>query len=325
MPPRKSRKDPGPQPQASFRDRFFPDAKTSKHPGFIPLQLATLRDIVPTGGRWLYEIKFDGYRMQAQRQDSIPRIFTRSGLDWTNKFSFLEGALAMLPARELIIDGEIVSPDKSGRPNFSSLQADIAADRQDRMIYYAFDLLYLDGVDLRNTPLIKRKKMLQTFVDEAKSEKIVYSEHFEKDGKRVFESACEHHLEGIIAKRTDGIYKSGRSEEWLKIKCAMTDQFVIVGYVPGGHGGGLGAIRLGRKKGGELVYAGKTGTGFNAKNSSTLMKQLRALEITKPPLKMPAKKRDTKWVEPELVANIEYRDITDEGYLRHSSFKGLSQ
>ena len=115
-----------------------------------------------------------------------------------------------------------------------------------------------------------------------------------------------------------------RTEDWLKIKCAMTDKFVIVGYVPGGHGGGLGAIRLGRKKGGQLVYAGKTGTGFNAKNSSTLMKQLKALEVLKPPLKMPKKKRDTKWVEPKLMAKIEYRDITDDGYVRHSSFKGLA-
>jgi bifunctional non-homologous end joining protein LigD len=318
----KRRKDPGPQPPKTFSG--IPGAVKNPHPGFIPPQLATLRDQSPQGKNWIFEIKLDGYRLQMQRKNGKVAILTRSGLNWTNEFSQLESSAAMLASGNCIIDGEAVSADAQGRPNFSQLQADIADNRQDRMVYYAFDLLYLDGYDLRGAPLIERKRLLHELLKETQPRSIVFSEHFDVDGRHMFKMACEHRLEGIIAKRADAVYRSIRNEDWLKIKCAQTGKYVIVGYVPGGHGSGLGAIRLGRKQGKDLIYAGKTGTGFNARNTTGLIKKLKALEIPSPPLKMPKKKRDTKWVEPKLMAKIEYRDITDDGYVRHSSFKGLA-
>jgi bifunctional non-homologous end joining protein LigD len=318
----KRRKDPGPQPQHFTFD--VPGMLPAKHPGFISPQLATLRDSPPQGKNWIFEVKLDGYRLQLHRKNAVTSILTRSGLNWTSKFSALESGAAMLATRNAVIDGEVVSTDEEGRPNFSMLQADIADNRQDRMIYYAFDLLYLDGYDLRGSRLIERKKVLHDLLNETRPRGIVFSEHFDVSGAEMFKSACEHRLEGIIAKRADAPYRSIRSEDWLKIKCAMTGKYIIVGYVPGGHGSGLGAIRLGRKQGKGLIYAGKTGTGFNARNTTGLMKKLKALEIPSPPLKMPKKKSDTKWVEPKLTAKIEYRDITDDGYVRHSSFKGLA-
>ena len=172
----------------------------------------------------------------------------------------------MLPARELIMDGELVSLDDCGRPNFSQLQADISTGRQSRMQLYAFDLLYLDGFDFRRAPLIERKRVLQSLLLEAQPRGILFSEHFEADGEAMYQGACQNRLEGIIAKRADSVYKSKRSEVWLKIKCVMTGEYVIVGYVPGGIGG-LGALRIARKDSGHPTYAGKTGTGFTVKSA----------------------------------------------------------
>ena len=285
---------------------------------FIKPQLATLYDYdtVPSG-KWLYEVKFDGYRMQVNRERGKSRFFTRSGLDWLNKFSFLHAGLEKVPP-DIIIDGEVVSVEHDGRPNFSQLQDDIKRNRQDRMTFYAFDLLYLGGADLRMLPQTERKLRLKKVL--MKIPGITYSEHHTEGAKEMLAQACELNLEGLIAKRPDAPYRSDRNENWLKLKCVQTDHFIIVGYVPASIGRGLGALRLATK---DLQYAGKVGTGFSDKVSISLRKQLDLISIPKPPIKIP-RKIDTTWVEPKLKVRVAYRDITNDGMLRHASFKGLA-
>ena len=284
---------------------------------FIKPQLATLYDTVPTG-KWLYEVKFDGYRMQANRERGKSRFFTRSGLDWLRKFSFIEAGMEKLPS-DIIIDGEVVSVEPNGRSNFSQLQDDIKRGRQNRMTFYAFDLLYLSGQDLRMLPQLERKARLQKVLKNTVPG-ITYSEHHTDSAKEMLAQACELNLEGLIAKRPDAPYRSERNENWLKLKCIQTDQFLIVGYEPASVGPGLGALRVATRN---LKYAGKVGTGFTDKVSLSLRKELDRFGVAKPPIKVP-RKRNTRWVEPRLMAKVAYRDITSEGMLRHASFKGLA-
>jgi bifunctional non-homologous end joining protein LigD len=286
---------------------------------FIKPQLATLYDYetVPPG-KWLYEVKFDGYRMQANRQRGQSRFFTRSGLNWLGKFSFIDAGLERLPP-DIVIDGEVVSVEPNGRSNFSQLQDDIKRDRQDRMTFYVFDLLYLGGEDMRALPQTERKLRLQQVLKK-KIPGITYSEHHTTGAKEMLAQACQMNLEGLIAKRPDAPYRSDRNENWLKLKCVQTDQFIIVGYEPASVGPGLGALRVATK---DLKYAGKVGTGFSDKVSLSLRKHLDQFGVDKAPIKVPRKK-NTRWVEPRLLAKVAYRDISSDGMLRHASFKGLA-
>jgi bifunctional non-homologous end joining protein LigD len=186
------------------------------------------------------------------------------------------------------------------------------------MTFYAFDLLYLGGADLRMLPQTERKLRLKKVLKKIPG--ITYSEHHTEGAKEMLAQACELNLEGLIAKRPDAPYRSDRNENWLKLKCVQTDQFIIVGYVPASSGRGLGALRLATK---DLQYAGKVGTGFSDKVSISLRKQLDLISIPKAPIKIP-RKRDTTWVEPKLQVKVAYRDITDDGMLRHASFKGMA-
>jgi bifunctional non-homologous end joining protein LigD len=284
---------------------------------FIKPQLATLYDGIPAG-KWLLEVKFDGYRMQINREKGKSRFFTRSGLNWLPKFSFIHQGLEKLPP-DVVIDGEVVSIEQNGRSNFSQLQADLKAERQDRMTFYAFDILSLAGQELRALPQTERKKILLKVLNKSVPG-IHYSHHHAQDAKKLYEQACKMNLEGLIAKKPDAPYKSDRNENWLKLKCIQTDQFIIVGYVPASSGMGVGALRLATK---DLKYAGKVGTGFTNKVALQLRKQLDLIAIPQAPIKVP-KKRNTTWVQPKLIAKVEYRDITDDGMLRHPSFKGLA-
>jgi len=285
---------------------------------FIKPQLATLYEGFPVG-KWLYEVKFDGYRMQANRGAGKSRFYTRSGLDWLHKFSFIDNGMEKLP-RDIIVDGEVVSVEPNGKTNFSQLQADIKAGRQDRMTFYAFDILFLDGDDLRALPQLDRKLILQKMLKKAKAPGIIYSEHQTAFAKELLASACKMNLEGLIAKRPDAPYRSDRNDNWLKLKCIQTDQFIIIGYEPASSGLGLGALRVATK---DLKYAGKVGTGFTDKVSLSLRKRLDQFSVDKAPIKVPNKK-NTRWVEPKLIAKVAYRDITTDGMLRHASFKGLA-
>lgn len=287
-------------------------------PGFLSPQLATLRAKPPAGAAWIHEIKFDGYRAQGHVSSAGTRIYTRSGLNWTSKFTTIAAALAELPADQAVIDGEIVVVVDQ-RTDFGALQADIAAKRQDRMLLYCFDLLHLDGRDLRKEPLRERKRLLERLLQGVEAP-LVYSEHMD-DGAAMFAGAERLNWEGIVSKRADAPYRSGdRSDSWQKIKTSKRETFPIVGYVPAM--GGIAALHVARRDGKALRYVGKVGTGFSMKVSADLRRRLDALPAPKTKL---VSKRHIKAVEPRLVAKVEYRDITADGYLRHPSFKGLAE
>jgi bifunctional non-homologous end joining protein LigD len=314
-----ARKVQGPLTQA--RRIQIPGAKGAKHPGFVKPQLATLRATAPTDEKFVHEIKFDGYRIQPHLRGGLATIYTRSGLNWTKRFPTVAQAMGHLPATEIILDGEVISPEPSGRANFSQLQDDLSQSRYDRMVFYAFDLLYLDGFDLRASPLIERKKALFEFLSAAKNiAPIHYSEHFETDGASLLKQACEHGLEGIISKSKLAPYRSERNESWLKIKCSQTARYEVIGYKNGAT-----SLYLAKRDGNDLVYVGKAGTGFTQSMIIQLHKLMKPITLPKMPL---AKKPDRKnkidnWAAPKYWAEVEYRDITTDGLLRHTTFKGL--
>jgi bifunctional non-homologous end joining protein LigD len=289
-------------------------------PGFIKPQLATLKSKAPKGEQWLHEIKFDGYRIQVHINRGRKKVFTRNGLDWTKRFSVIAGAFD-IPG-ETIIDGEVIVTHE-GRTNFSELQAELAAGRQDRLVYYAFDLLWRDG-DLRKLPQIERKQALLDLLTENDIElPVLYSEHLTGDGQQMFEHAAKLNWEGIVSKNADASYRSDRNEAWLKIKTVQNGKFPVIGFVKDPTG--VAALYLGKKEGKDLVYMGKVGTGWSRTVSSQIRKQLDTVVSPKSKLTKPIKKPKATWVEPTFVADVEYRDITSEGLLRASSFKGLSR
>ena len=289
-------------------------------PGFIKPQLATLRTKAPQGEQWLHEIKYDGYRVQVHLKRGRKKVFTRNGLDWSKRFTEIAGALA-IPG-EAIIDGEVVVVHE-GRTNFSELQAELAAGRQGRLVYYAFDLLWRNG-DLRKLPQIERKQMLLALFGENDIERpVLYSEHLVGDGQQMFEHAAKLNWEGIISKRADAPYRSERNENWLKIKAVQKGKFAVVGFVK--DPSGVAALYLGKQEGKDLVYMGKVGTGWSRTVSSQVRKQLDTVVSPKSKLTKPIRKPKAIWLEPKFFADVEYRDITSEGLLRASSFKGLSR
>ena len=306
---------------ARFFARVLPGAAPAPHPGFVAPCEPKLRRIPPSGDRWLSEIKHDGYRVQAQLQGGHPRFFTRLGHDWTNRFEALVSALRDMPAHNVILDGEVVVQDKAGRADFDALQADLGSGRSDRMLYFAFDLLYLDGFDLRKAPLAARKRVLAALLEEAKSDCFHFIQHIEAEPSLVYEQACAMGLEGIVCKLRDAPYRSGHHSSWLKIKCVERGVFQIVGFVPAP--GAIAALHLARREGKALAYVGRAGTGFSQKSARELRQVLEALATDRPPVKGAPLRPKSIWVRPELAAAIEYTAITRDGLLRHASFKGL--
>lgn len=289
-------------------------------PGFIKPQLATLKSRAPKGEQWLHEIKYDGYRIQVHLNRGRKKVYTRNGLDWTKRFTEIAGALAI--SGEAIIDGEVVVIHE-GRTNFSELQAELSAGRQGRLVYYAFDLLWRDG-DLRKLPQIERKQRLLDLLGENDIElPVLYSEHLTGDGQEMFEHAAKLNWEGIVSKCAGASYKSERTEAWLKIKVVQREKFPVIGFVKDPTG--VAALYLGKQEGRALVYMGKVGTGWSRTVSSQIRMQLDAVVSPKSKLTKPLRKPKATWVEPSFVADVEYRDITSEGLLRASSFKGLSK
>ncbi len=289
-------------------------------PGLIKPQLATLKLKAPKGEQWLHEIKYDGYRVQIHINAGKKKVYTRNGLDWTKRFSVIAGTLD-IPG-QAIIDGEVVVVHE-GRTNFSELQAELASGRQDRLIYYAFDLLWRDG-DLRSRPQIERKQALSDLLGENDIEQpVFYSEHLTGNGQEMFEHAAKLNWEGIISKRADAPYRSERNENWLKVKTVIKGKFPVIGFIKDPTG--VAALYLGKKEGKDLVYMGKVGTGWSRTVSSQIRKQLDTVVSPKSKLTKPIKKPKATWVEPKFTAEIEYRDITSEGLLRASSFKGLTK
>jgi bifunctional non-homologous end joining protein LigD len=295
-------------------------AATAAMPGFIKPQLATLKAKAPSGDQWLHEIKFDGYRVQVHLDKGRKRVFTRNGLDWTKRFSLIAGALDV--PGQAILDGEVVVIH-DGRTNFSELQAELAAGKQDRLAYYAFDLLWRDG-DLRKLPQVERKQMLSDLLGENDiGLPVIYSEHLIGDGQEMFEHAAKLNFEGIVSKNAQAPYRSERNESWLKIKTVQKGKFPVIGFVKDPTG--VAALYLGKREGKDLVYLGKVGTGWSRTVSSQIRKQLDTVVSPKSKLTKPIKKPRATWVEPTFFADVEYRDITSEGLLRQSSFKSLKR
>ncbi|MFD1981955.1 DNA ligase D [Mesorhizobium newzealandense] len=304
-------------------------AKAGGRLDFVEPQLATLEREAPPGKDWLHEVKFDGYRMQAQNAGTEVRLLTRTGLDWTQKFGgAIAAELAGLKCRDAIIDGEIVVLADSGVSSFALLQADLSAKRTDRFVYYVFDLMRLDGKDLRREPLVERKQALQDLLGQQPDNAAVrFSDHFAEPGKIMLEHACRMGLEGVVSKRADAPYRSGRGPSWVKSKCTARQEFVIGGYLPSDKTGrGLRSLLVGYHEGGKLHYAGRVGTGFSAKGAIDLKTKLDALKAKDSPFDAAVPKgKGLVWVKPELVGEVEFRSWTSDRIIRHASFQGLRE
>jgi bifunctional non-homologous end joining protein LigD len=291
-------------------------------PAFHDFQLATLVDSVPTGSRWLHEVKYDGYRVLLAIAGTKVKIYSRSGLDWTEKFPGIAEAAATLNLGSALIDGEVVA-FKDGKPSFSALQ-DAIANGGD-MTLFAFDLLELDGEDIAALHNIQRKERLRPLI-EGTDARLQFAEHILGSGEQLFETMCREGYEGIISKLVDAPYRGQRSKGWLKVKCIRRQEFVIVGWTPSDKSRGFRALLLGLNGPDGFIYAGKVGTGFDTDTMLDLSAKLTKLEVKKPTVEAPrAAVRGAHWVEPNLVAEIAFAETTPDGVLRHSSFLGLRE
>jgi len=303
--------------------------KRGPMPDFIEPQLATLRTSPPEGEAWVHEIKFDGYRIQAHVSGGAVKLFTRKGLDWTPRFGTqIANRLAALDCGDAVLDGEIVVLTDKGIASFSALQEALSSGRGERLLYFVFDLLWLDGKDLRGLPLSERKAKLEKLVDAPSAKSPVqFSEDFSEPGRTMLAHACRMGLEGVISKRADAPYESGRSHDWVKTKCTLRQEFVILGYIPStATGRGLRSLAVGYHKGGKLQYGGRVGTGFAGTVTNELKQRLDPIRVKKPTVSGEwARDRDIVWVKPELVAEIEFRSWTSDGLLRQASFQGLRE
>ncbi|SHF56064.1 bifunctional non-homologous end joining protein LigD [Kaistia soli DSM 19436] len=305
------------------------EARKAKMPDFVPPELATLVAAPPEGARWLHEIKFDGYRLIARIADGEVRLLTRTGLDWTSKFGTdVVAALAALPCQAAMIDGELVVEGAAGASDFSALQADLSEGRSDRFVFYAFDLIHLDGEDLTRVPLIKRKETLERLIG-AGGPSLRYSAHFPESGEMVLRHACRLSLEGVVSKVADSPYRSGRGRSWVKSKCSARQEFVIGGYVPStATQHAVGSLLLGVHDADGLDHVGRVGTGFTASVSRDLYRRLQAIAVDKSPFAEALtadERRGARFVDPVLVAEVEFRAWTGDGHLRHASFRGLRE
>ncbi|MBV8420650.1 MAG: DNA ligase D, partial [Hyphomicrobiales bacterium] len=313
--------------RAKANDR---SALGARLPEFVPPSLAILRATAPSGAGWAHEIKFDGYRIQARLDHGEVRLLTRKGLDWSDKFPNIAAAVAKLPARTALIDGEVVVEEENGVSSFSALQAALKAGERERFVYYVFDLLHIDGRDLTGLPLIERKAELARLVEKAQRGPIKYSEHFEEEGSAVLRHACELRLEGIVSKRMDAPYRSGRSDTFIKTKCSNAQELVVGGYAPSTvRPRAIGALVVGYYDHGRLIYAGRVGTGYTQSLAQDLWKRLHPLEIEAPPFdQIPpaeARRRDVRWVEPKTVIEAHLRGWTADAIVRQAAFKGVRE
>lgn len=296
----------------------------------VELQLATLAAEAPSGPEWIHEIKYDGYRLQAIKNGDAVTMLTRNNLDWTAKFPRIASAIAKLPAHTAVLDGEAVVFDSRGISAFAALQQALGEGDSAAIVYVAFELLFLDGRDIRDLPLRQRKELLQElFGATGTGGGLLLAEHVESPGPHFYREACALSLEGIVSKRADRPHTPGRSRDWLKVKCSMQERFIIGGYtMPAGSRTGFGALLLGETEPGEtgkLHFAGRVGTGFSESDLRDLRARLDALATDTSPFAEPLGKRmpPVQWVRPELVAEVKFAEWTAEGHLRHPSFVRL--
>ncbi|HTN97195.1 MAG TPA: DNA ligase D, partial [Nordella sp.] len=306
-------------------------ARKSILPVFIEPALAEERERPPQGKAWLHEIKHDGYRMQARLDGGKVQLRTRTGLDWTKRFPTIAKAVAQLPVSSGLLDGEIVAQEDNGVSTFTALQTDLKSGRRDRLAYFVFDLLYCEGVNLMGVALKDRKAALEDICRAVPaSSPIRYSAHMDEgDSRTIFAHACQMGLEGLLSKRADAPYRSGRGDSWIKSKCALGQEFVIIGYVPSSTSRqAVGSLVLGFYDGKQLVHAGRAGTGFTDETALALRSGLATIETAQPKFKRPVDKQslqNVRWVEPRFVADIQFRGWSPDKLLRQAAFKGLRE
>lgn len=299
-------------------------------PDRLDVELATLVKHVPEGERWIHEIKFDGYRIVARKQGDSVRLLSRNGKDWTERFRQVADAIAReVSVSSAVLDGEVVVLDADGTTSFQALQ-NLARHGADAELHYqAFDLLHLDGWDLRGAPLSERKRLLSGVVPHDGTTIVRYTDHIEGHGDAFYTQACDFSLEGVVSKRRDSRYRPGRQREWVKTKCGAHQEFVVVGFTdPGGARQYFGALVLAVHEGDTLVHVGRVGTGFSERALADIHAKLAPLERDTPPVTNPptgALGRGIHWVEPQLVAEVEFAEWTEERLLRHPSFLGLRE
>ncbi len=298
-------------------------------PEFIAPQLAVLSSAPPPGEHYVHEIKFDGYRVLARSvyNGGAPEVVlhTRTGKDWTDKFAAIAEAVACLDVESVYLDGEVVALDAKGRSDFQRLQNSLNGRDDAALHYFVFDLLYLNGYDLRRRPLGQRKELLGALLAHNPHPLLRYSQHFTGSGTAVLRRCCQQRLEGIVCKDRRAPYVSSRTADWMKVKCKNRQEFVIIGYTnPKGTRAHLGALLLGAHAAdGALRYAGRVGTGMRTKTLHDLKEQLSALKTAKPQVDDAPPSREITWVKPHLVAEVEFSEFTDDNILRHASFVGL--
>ena len=300
-------------------------------PVFVEPALAEPADGPPTGKGWVHEIKQDGYRMQARIDGGKIKLLTRTGLDWTKRFPTVAKALEQLPVSSALIDGEIVAQEESGISTFSALQSDLRDGRRDRLGYFLFDLLYCEGVNLTGVALKDRKEALEELCQSIPDASLLrYSQHMDDgDARTIFQHACQMGLEGLISKRADAPYRSGRTTTWIKSKCTLSEDLIIIGYVPSSTSRqAVGSLVLGFYDGTQLIHAGRAGTGFSDEIALALRSGLAAIETERPKFNRPIERESlegVRWVEPRIVADIQFRGWSPDKVLRQAAFKGIRE
>ncbi|RSV51496.1 DNA ligase D [Sphingomonas sp. ABOLD] len=309
---------------SSEHNTSLPRAGAAAPPPFRAVQLAQLVDTVPSGDRWLHEMKYDGYRTLIAVGGGEGRAYTRSGLDWSDRFAGIVTDALKLKVGSALIDGEAVVLDVDGRSSFQALQGALKGAPA-TIDYFAFDLLELDGEDLTGLPLVERKAKLQKILPKSKS-RLRYSDHIVGSGEKLLNQFCAAGLEGVISKLATGKYVGSRSGGWLKTKCIKRQEFVVVGWTPSDKSRLFRSLILAIHEKGELRYAGKVGTGFDTAELIRLMEIMKPIEQSAPTVKAPrAEVRGAHWLKPKLVAEIAYTEMTNEGTLRHPSYLGLRE
>ena len=295
-------------------------------PAIISPQLATRRDVPPEGDQWLHEVKFDGYRTMAYVEQGRVRLITRNGLDWTGYYGHLAGAFEGLCCRQAIFDGEVVVQDAAGVTSVPALEQALKSRRTEQLIFYVFDLLHLDGDDLRPRPLLERKAALAKLLGLPEpSSRLQISEYIIGEGPAIFGQACRLGLEGIVSKRIDAVYQPGRTTTWLKIKHYAEGDFVVVGFTESKAAGGLAALLLAERAAGGLTFIGKVGTGFSFREADELRAVLQLIACNEPAVAVPKETRRAKptWVEPKLMVRVRHFSRGSEGLLRHPAYRGI--